>query len=302
MATARGIDAAPAAAGGGDKEGEDGAQFRAGKRAPSGGAAAAAGDGGAVPLLDTRVAPSTTTTSAAASSSGGWRPNAASRFHDYVNIAQIPLLFVLSVACNLTDRVWVHATLVVYAVLYFLFDSLWIMLQPSIVKEPRVLLVHHLVALVLLAEPAVALLRLGNMIGRCRLHAPHCYEVGLGASLAMDLTGTTGKILVVEINTLFLILRRTTNMGRLFEVGFYVTWVLVRLMWYPYLLFQHIWPRRNVTLMSKAAFTLINVMQWWWTSNFLKPSYWRRQKHKFGSGHGAAEAGETSPEKREKYL
>ena len=233
-----------------------------------------------------------------------WRPGLGSRVHDFVNMAEIPLLFVLSVASMFTERVWVHATLIVYADIYFLSDTLWILVAPYIVKQPRSIIAHHLVAMMLLAEPTSALLRLANVIGECRRTSARCFEVGDMASVALAFSAITGDILVVELNTLFLLLRRNTETRQVFEFLFYLTWLAIRIIWYPYLLFWRILPHPTASVVSKASFVVIVLLQFWWTLAFLKPSYWSRQRKKFTGHHadGSIQQGERSPETREKYL
>lgn len=210
-----------------------------------------------------------------------WRPGLGAKLHDYVNMAEIPLLFLLSVASMLTERVWLHATLVLYADLYFLSDTLWLLLAPYVVKQPLAILLHHVVAMILLMEPTMALLRLANLVGECRRVTTRCFEIGDLASLALAFTATTADILIVELNTLFLLLRRNVKGGWVFEVLFYASWLGIRIVWYPYILFYKVLPHPSAAILTKASFVVVVALQFWWTLSFLSPSYWRRQRGKF---------------------
>jgi hypothetical protein len=238
------------------------------------------------------------------SSRAEWRPGLGSRVHDYVNMAQIPLLFLLSVAGMLTERVWVHATLVVYADLYFLSDTLWLLLAPYVVKQPLAILVHHLFAMTLLMQPTMALLRLANLVGECRRVTTRCFEIGDLASLALAFTAVTADILIVELNTLFLLLRRNVKGGWVFEVLFYATWLGIRIVWYPYILFYKVLPHPSAGISTKASFVIVVALQFWWTFAFLSPSYWKRQRGKFReTPHLRIATGKMhSPTARDKFL
>jgi len=233
-----------------------------------------------------------------------WRPGLGARIHDYVNMAQIPMLFLLSVASMITDRVWVHATLVVYADLYFLSDTMWILFAPYIVKQPWAILVHHLVAMVLLMQPTTALLRLANLVGECRRVTTRCFEIGDLASLALAFTAITADILIVELNTLFLLLRRNIRGGWVFEVLFYASWLGIRIVWYPYILFYKVLPHPAAAWSTKVSFVVVVALQFWWTLAFLSPSYWKRQRGKFRetSLSRPAPGGVYSPTARDKFL
>jgi hypothetical protein len=122
-----------------------------------------------------------------------------------------------------------------------------------------------------------------------------------------------GACMIVEVNTWFLIARRVFNKQgfppwvlnlsfvsvrvKLISLFFYVTWIAIRCVLYPYLLveFTRAWlehsskvgTRWNLILLSvplHAAFCLLNLR---WTYDLLmsKIRYWRRLSNKSGSGH-----------------
>lgn len=168
--------------------------------------------------------------------------------------------------------------------LYFCIDLIWILLVPSCVKSPSTIVQHHLATILYILIP---------------YHRP-AYQWCMGACM------------IVEVNTWFLIARRVFNKQgfppwilnlsfvsirvKLISILFYVTWIGIRCILYPYLLveFTRAWMHHSEQVGTKwnliglsvplhAAFCLLNVR---WTYDLLmsKVRYWRRKgSHKAGA-------------------
>jgi hypothetical protein len=167
--------------------------------------------------------------------------------------------------------------------LYFLVDLTWILCSPSCVKSPATIVQHHLATLMYLLIP--------YMYEKCHW--------------------CMGACLIVEVNTWFLIARRVFNKQgfspwiidlsffsirvKLISILFYTTWILIRCLWYPYLMipFYRIWLRHShqvntkinlvmLTLPLHFAFCCLN-LKWSYDLLMSKIRYWRRK------GRGAKE-------------
>ena len=167
-------------------------------------------------------------------------------------------------------------------VLYFLADLTWILVVPDCVRSPATILQHHLATLLYLIVPYT------------KPNVQWC----MGACMS------------VEINTWFLIARRVFNKQgfspwviglppfvsirvKLISIFFYLTWVSVRVILYPYLLFEFAQVYQNyskevgtrfnmlaIVLPLQVIFCLLNV-KWTYDLIMSKLRYWRRQgKHK----------------------
>eukprot|EP00916_Digyalum_oweni_P005315 GHVL01009299.1.p1 GENE.GHVL01009299.1~~GHVL01009299.1.p1 ORF type:complete len:146 (+),score=18.56 GHVL01009299.1:140-577(+) len=79
------------------------------------------------------------------------------KLHNRFNMIVLPVLMALAFRDLYLWKSDIYTQLVV--VLYFTMDTLWILAQPSIVKDPRAIGVHHI---------ACAFLVLTSMVGRCR--------------------------------------------------------------------------------------------------------------------------------------
>lgn len=124
--------------------------------------------------------------------------------HDYANLALLPLLSGLAIASLRTERAQLPLAALLLA--YMVLDALWLIVQPSVVKTTTVLLWHHAVAVGLIVHAAT--------------HAPHRRYVAWMS--------------IVEVNTFFLVLRRHLQ-RRWVEASFVLTWLLIRVAWFPYL-------------------------------------------------------------------
>ena len=163
--------------------------------------------------------------------------------------------------------------------LYFLVDLAWMFVKPSCVKSPMTIIQHHIATLLYIL-------------------IPYCNS---------ELQWCMGACMAVEINTWFLIARRVFNKQgfppwiiglptglsiriKLISICFYVTWISIRVILYPYLMFTF-W-RMWIELSTRAGsrinafsiviplhfcFCLLNLK---WTHDLLmsKVRYWRRPK------------------------
>lgn len=200
--------------------------------------------------------------------------------HDYFNI------FSLFTVCFLDFNYLFHATdfsklgtneigsghgflftlLFVGFAVYLVADMIWIYMIPdSVPSDPMSILIHHLVTLVFISFP---------------LYAEH-YAWHMAITLS------------VEINTLFLLLRRNSSIGSLFnkiaEALFYTTWVLMRLIMFPVLavFFAYEYERRskeigsyyNVVIAAPTLQLILTAMSYKWTYDMLVKITKRKQTH-----------------------
>jgi hypothetical protein len=125
--------------------------------------------------------------------------------HDWFNLVVIGLLNVQNMVYLATGAGF-HAFFT-SAMVYFLLDTIFVGVYPQCVKSPVVILSHHICTALYMLIP---------------YHYPH-YHWCMAACM------------LVEVNTWLLIARRTLG-GRALEVAFYVSWVLLRNIYYPYLI------------------------------------------------------------------
>lgn len=160
---------------------------------------------------------------------------------------------------------------------YFVADLLWIVLLPSCVKSPATIVQHHVATMLYILIP----------------YMKAEYQWCMGACM------------IVEINTWFLIARRVFNKQgfppwviglsvvsiriKLISILFYITWIGIRCLLYPYLMvaFYRQWmdlsvrvgTKFNVLLLSvplHACFCLLN-LKWSYDLLMSKIRYWRRK-------------------------
>lgn len=161
--------------------------------------------------------------------------------------------------------------------LYFIIDLLWIILIPSCVKSPSTIIQHHTATMLYVMIP---------------------YFIP-------DYRWCMGACMIVEVNTWFLIARRVFNKQgfppwiidlsfvsirvKLISLFFYVTWIGIRCVLYPYLLwpFFQAWLEHSAKVGTKlnlvmlcvplhAAFCLLNI-KWSYDLLMSKIRYWRRR-------------------------
>merc|ERR1712110_497458 len=102
-----------------------------------------------------------------------------------------------------------------YSVAYIVIDLLWVATVPTCVKSPPTILVHHCLTLLYLGIPA--------------------FNPDTRYMMAVDL--------MFELNTWILIMRRQPVARQGFfkpiiSVSFYISWVVIRCIIYPYCIFE----------------------------------------------------------------
>jgi hypothetical protein len=218
--------------------------------------------------------------------------------HDFFNLVVLVPVVVLNIMNWNWDRIlYTHSSFSLQGawtgewfswffgvtLLYFVTDLIWIVTVPTCVKSPFTIMQHHVATILYILIP---------------------YSMP-------DYRWCMGACMIVEVNTWFLIARRVFNKQgfppwvlnlsfvsvrvKLISLCFYVTWIVIRCVLYPYLLveFTRAWlehsskvgTRWNLILCSvplHAAFCLLNLR---WTYDLLmsKIRYWRRLSSKSGS-------------------
>eukprot|EP01036_Dinobryon_divergens_P029853 gene29853-39017_t len=143
---------------------------------------------------------------------------------------------------------------------YVVFDTFWVVLIPScVLSNPTSILFHHLVTLVMTLVPFVHQ-QFGWHFGAC---------------------------ILVEVNTFFLTLRRNLSRGTaayaISDILFYVSWVVLRLVLFPWLtLFYireyirfstHAQTYFNLVLITPCLQTIVTMMSFMWTVDMLKKQF-----------------------------
>ena len=140
--------------------------------------------------------------------------------HDNFNLASIPLVIATNfcylgvVLYNAVE----HRNLqsdenLLYVIMFWTFnvymaiDILWLILVPRSVHSPVMIILHHIVSL----------------LGWIAPHFDHNMRPWAAAAVT------------VELNTFFLIARRNFPPKFILDLGFVFTWILLRLVVYPYL-------------------------------------------------------------------
>jgi hypothetical protein len=183
------------------------------------------------------------------------------RRHDYFNIFCLPIVFITNLfylfTCPHTDIVSVQYKVQFYIFLvYITTDVVWLTLFPKSVPAPALILVHHVVCII-------------------------CWTIPLyWDSTYADISS---ELCVVEVNTWILTLRRHWKgkyVSSILEVLFYITWVAIRNIYYPYKLLQSV-PRYmdhskirggyvNDGLFFFCLLILMNYLNTKWTWDLIK--------------------------------
>lgn len=128
------------------------------------------------------------------------------KVHDYFNLVALSFLNI----CN-AHYLYTGAGFPFFwtaSMCYFLLDILYVGMYPGSIKSPVVILSHHVVT-------SLAML------------VPYSYP---------EYEPMMGWCMLVEFNTLMLIARRNFH-SKVLDALFYVSWVVLRNIWYPYLVF-----------------------------------------------------------------
>lgn len=132
----------------------------------------------------------------------------AGLLHDWANIGVLTMIFALSLtALAAGEDSQLHSVVIAVTMAYLISDALWILLQPDMVKTPKSIIAHHIVTVVVIMDTLE--------------FASHRVNAN--------------RALLVEVNTVLLTLRRLLGRPWWCELGFFSTWVLIRLVWFPIL-------------------------------------------------------------------
>jgi hypothetical protein len=135
--------------------------------------------------------------------------DAARDAHDLGNLLALPVLVFFDVNYlyyDTTEAYWIFFGITLF---YFSSDLLWVILVPHCVKSALTIKIHHMVSLGYLILP-FSYPEYGTFLAYCML---------------------------VEINTWFLIARRYwRRTSKIFSIGFYISWVTVRVGLFTYLM------------------------------------------------------------------
>lgn len=209
--------------------------------------------------------------------------------HDFFNLVALIPIVVLNcinwnwdILLNMPKRIpdaWTGDYFVpffVMTLLYFAADLLWILVVPTCVRSPSTIIQHHIATMLYVLIP---------------YFQPE-YQWCMGACM------------IVEVNTWFLIARRVFNKQgfppwiidlsfvsvrvKVISILFYVTWIAIRCILYPYLmpLFFQVWLEHskrvhthwNIVFLCvplHACFCLLN-LKWTYDLVVSKLRYWRR--------------------------
>lgn len=128
------------------------------------------------------------------------------QMHDIYNLVTLPVLCAFCFRFLQTGESFLTFVRVAYG--YFVGDLLWVVVNPSCVKSPGVISAHHCLTMAYMLYPV--------LYPQLRYYMAMC--------------------LTVELNTFFLILRRIWHVPPV-SVCFYLTWISIRLLIYPYLIY-----------------------------------------------------------------
>ncbi|KAG2501715.1 hypothetical protein HYH03_000216 [Edaphochlamys debaryana] len=187
---------------------------------------------------------------------GGGRLPPVVVYHDWFNLIAIAWLNATNFYYLATGRHFM--VFYVSTMLYFVADLIYVGVVPRSVKSPLVILAHHVISALYILIP---------------YHYPH---YGWCMSYCM----------LVELNTWLLIAKRTLR-SKVLEVLFYASWVILRNIFYPYLIyaFYKEWQHEtrvsgtpwNPILVTPIFQTALTALNYYWTlSLLLKPKKYKQ--------------------------
>lgn len=180
--------------------------------------------------------------------------------HDKANMLILPLITSISVYGlyqSQTDGVDANILLLVVGISYFILDSIWILIVPNCVKNPLAIVVHHFICIIMSCE----------IVWIWHKHQPS--EDGNG--LHKEVLLIPCKVFLVEFNTFLLILRRRYKLGLLFNASFFASWIGIRLVLFPYVVFTIILPWASpASLLFKGSSCALVFLQLDWTLRFIR--------------------------------
>jgi hypothetical protein len=127
------------------------------------------------------------------------------QLHDWFNLVILAVLVAENVFFIATDMGF--EVFFTSAMVYFLLDIIYVGVYPQSVKSPVIILAHHIITALYMLIP----------FNYPQYHWCMAY------------------CMLVEINTWLLIARRVFG-GKVTEAFFYVSWIVLRNIWYPYLI------------------------------------------------------------------
>jgi len=129
--------------------------------------------------------------------------------HDLANLLVLPVMIIIDtnyLYYGTHEAFWCCFAFVAF---YFVADLTWVILVPHCVKSAQTIKMHHTVSILYLILP-FTYPEYGHFMGYCML---------------------------VELNTWFLIARRYwRRSSKIFSIGFYITWITVRVGLFTYLM------------------------------------------------------------------
>jgi len=183
--------------------------------------------------------------------------------HDLFNLAATTALTGLTCASHFSDPSW-NEPLAALMCGYLAADSIWLVAQPEIAGSG--------------GEGASSTTSSG---GALTLLSHHAFALVVAAHALTWVAHThhTCEMTVVEVNTLILMLERQLPEGSpiasFVHMLFVGSWVVLRLLWFPYLAaqlaFLSDYPSDGIHLACAASLLALTVHQLLWTWNFCVP-------------------------------
>jgi hypothetical protein len=165
------------------------------------------------------------------------------------------------------------ATFYTSAMVYFLLDTVFVGVFPQSVKSPVVILAHHICTSLYMLIP--------YHYPRYQWCMAHC--------------------MLVEVNTWLLIARRTIG-GKAVELGFYASWIALRNLYYPYLIWAFFNEWRSETAISGTAWNPILItplmqafltgLNYHWTMQLVAKLMWPKHGAQAGQGQQGGQQGQ----------
>lgn len=176
--------------------------------------------------------------------------------HDIFNLLSVFILISLTINFLSTGVAFVALWWGTQA--YFIVDIVWVVLVPKSVRDPAAIIIHHLITMLFIM-------------------VPHYYP---------RFQRLMGLNMLVEINTWLLILKRHYK-SVVLEALFYTTWVVMRLIVYPYLVvyYWHVYIGMaeelgtfvTILVLAPTIQFMLTGMNVWWTVTMLRQLMARRK-------------------------
>mmetsp|Transcript_120648 Transcript_120648/g.240243 ORF Transcript_120648/g.240243 Transcript_120648/m.240243 type:complete len:202 (+) Transcript_120648:110-715(+) len=190
------------------------------------------------------------------------RGKAAAAAHERFNMFTIPPLAILAVLSLMINESLLHKLLTWGVLVYSLADTIYVVAVPHCMPSGSrfiTVVLHHLVVIYLALHPI--------------FHPENLY--------------LTAYYAIVEVNTVCLNIRRAFR-WQWSTVAFFATWIVLRLVWYPYLVYHlhtimlsqqrppgsHAW---NQVVGTSAALTALN---YFWTAEIATDKLGSKNKSK----------------------